>query len=97
LEPLTQLLAKVGLDAETVLATAGAVYLLVEWFKRKFPITQGFGTQIAAFIISCGVSALLILPNWPGAVTLAVVAWFIPDAFHQTRMNTAETKNNHTS
>lgn len=95
MEPLTGILSKVGLDLETCLAAATAVWLVTEWVKRKFPI-QGIGTQIAAGILSCAIAALLMLPNWPGAVTLAVVAWFLPDTVHQARVNT-QNKNDHSS
>jgi len=85
MEQFTQLFEAVGLDIKTCLWVSGAVYLLVESIKAKFPSLHGQMTQLVAGVIAIAISILVVAPNWLAAVVLAVVSWLAPDGLHQVR------------
>jgi hypothetical protein len=83
-----QLFELFGISLQDLAFVSGSVYLIVEFFKRKFPVifVGKWKTDLLALVFSFGVAFKVHgLENLESFIALGIAAWIIPAGFHKAK------------
>lgn len=85
-----QLFELFGISPTNLALVSGIVYLMIEFFKKKFPtfFVGGWKTDILALVVAFGTALKVYgLQNLESFLALGILAWIIPAGFHKLKKN----------
>lgn len=82
-EPVKQILGLFGVQVEYYLAAVAVLFPVVEGLKGFFPkFFTGWKTRVAMIVVSFGISAKLLLPDWEKVVVLTIATSLASNVAH---------------